>query len=332
MRILIDMGHPAHVHFFRNAIKELRGRGHEVKITARDKDVTLQLLDAYGLEYEVRGTGGAGALKKGVGMVKTDMKMLRIAKKFRPDVMAGILNPYTAQISRVVGAKSITFTDTEHAKAAQKLTFPFTDLIVTPHAYLLDHGEKHVRYEGTHEMVYLNEKYFQPNPSILGKLGIKENEKFAFMRMVSWEASHDRNDDAIDAGFFDEITEFLEGKMRVVKSREITGSEGLEFHPSAVLDILSYAHLFLGDGATMAAEAAILGANSIYVSKLKGQIGVLDYLERHMRNYQVVSPEQETIMKLLSDIERSGLRRHERYPCPDIVTQMTDMMIKLGEQ
>jgi len=37
MRILIDIGHPAHVHFFRNAIRELEGRGDAVG--AREKEV-----------------------------------------------------------------------------------------------------------------------------------------------------------------------------------------------------------------------------------------------------------------------------------------------------
>ena len=56
------------------------------KYDARDKDVTLQLLKAYGFEYENRGSAGPGTLNKGVNMVKTDMKMQRIAKKFKPDV------------------------------------------------------------------------------------------------------------------------------------------------------------------------------------------------------------------------------------------------------
>ena len=93
MRLLVDMGHPAHVHFFKNAIRSLEERGHAVKITARDKDVTLALLEAYGFEYTVRGSGGVGTLSKGVGMFKTDMKMLGIARKFKPDVMAGIPTP-----------------------------------------------------------------------------------------------------------------------------------------------------------------------------------------------------------------------------------------------
>jgi hypothetical protein len=57
MKILIDMGHPAHVHFFKNTIWELEKRGHQVKVTARDKDVTLKLLEAYGIPYVVRPDG-----------------------------------------------------------------------------------------------------------------------------------------------------------------------------------------------------------------------------------------------------------------------------------
>lgn len=60
MKILFDMGHPAHVHFFKNAIWELEKRGHQVKVTAREKDVTLELLGAYKIPYVVRGRLSTG--------------------------------------------------------------------------------------------------------------------------------------------------------------------------------------------------------------------------------------------------------------------------------
>jgi predicted glycosyltransferase len=44
MKVLIDIGHPAHVHFYKNTIKELEAKGHEVLVTARDKDVAINLL------------------------------------------------------------------------------------------------------------------------------------------------------------------------------------------------------------------------------------------------------------------------------------------------
>ena len=37
----MDITHPAHVHFFRHAIAELRARGHDVAVTTRRKDITL---------------------------------------------------------------------------------------------------------------------------------------------------------------------------------------------------------------------------------------------------------------------------------------------------
>ncbi|MDD1696935.1 MAG: DUF354 domain-containing protein, partial [Methanoregula sp.] len=37
--MLIDIGHPAHVHFFKYLIRNMEKNGHVVKITARDKEV-----------------------------------------------------------------------------------------------------------------------------------------------------------------------------------------------------------------------------------------------------------------------------------------------------
>ena len=49
MRILFDLGHPAHVHYFKNLIKLLKKNGNQVLIVAREKDVTHSLLKYYGI-------------------------------------------------------------------------------------------------------------------------------------------------------------------------------------------------------------------------------------------------------------------------------------------
>ena len=82
MRILIDMGHPAHVHFFKNAIRSLEERGHSVKITARDKDVTLALLEAYGFDYVVRPTGW-----RPLNLLVASRFLLNIGREFGADVL-----------------------------------------------------------------------------------------------------------------------------------------------------------------------------------------------------------------------------------------------------
>ena len=73
MRVLIDILHPAHVHFFRNFYAEMEARGHEVRITARDKDRSVDLLRAFGLPYEQisrqkRGAGGLAVLAAKLGL------------------------------------------------------------------------------------------------------------------------------------------------------------------------------------------------------------------------------------------------------------------------
>jgi len=57
MRIVIDLGHPAHVHYFKNFIEIMKSKGHDFLIAARDKDVTHKLLSSYGIKYKSRGRG-----------------------------------------------------------------------------------------------------------------------------------------------------------------------------------------------------------------------------------------------------------------------------------
>ena len=51
MRMLVSIGHPAHVHLFKNLIWALEKHGHEIKIAARDKEIVLYLLDCYDFDY-----------------------------------------------------------------------------------------------------------------------------------------------------------------------------------------------------------------------------------------------------------------------------------------
>ena len=86
MRILIDIGHPAHVHYFRNFIKIMEGKGHEFLVVARDRQYVFDLLKAYGIKYVSRGKGGSGALGKLFYLKIASIKQYFIAEKFRPDL------------------------------------------------------------------------------------------------------------------------------------------------------------------------------------------------------------------------------------------------------
>ena len=88
MNVLIDIGHPAHVHFFKNLIKNLKKNGHSIQLIARDKEVTLALLQAYGFECIKRGELHKSLIKKALGIFSIDYTIYKIAKKFKPDIIA----------------------------------------------------------------------------------------------------------------------------------------------------------------------------------------------------------------------------------------------------
>ena len=92
MKILVDIGHPAHVHFFKIFIRKMEKRGHEVVITARKKEVTFELLNSYGFRYVKLGVNRRSLIAKLYGMLACDKKMVEVVKKFRPEVMLSLIH------------------------------------------------------------------------------------------------------------------------------------------------------------------------------------------------------------------------------------------------
>src|SRR3954453_17673070 len=90
MRVLIDMAHPGHVHFFHYAIAELERRGHQVLVTALPKEITLDLLRGFGIPHEVANSRQLPALLRPFKVADRDLKLFRFGRRFRPDVVTAI--------------------------------------------------------------------------------------------------------------------------------------------------------------------------------------------------------------------------------------------------
>jgi predicted glycosyltransferase len=340
MRILIDIGHPAHVHFFKNAIWKLQSDGHEVEITAREKEITTRLLDAYGFRYHNLGKNQKGLTNKAISMIKTDLKLYKIAKNFNPDVMAGIHNPYIAHVSKILKKPSLIFTDTEHAKLASSLTFPFSTIICTPACFKSNLGKKQIRYDGYHEYSYLHPNYFKPNSLVLNKLGLQKNDQFIIVRFVAWNASHDVR----DKGFNDpvKVVKSLEEFGRVI----ITSEKNLpiellsykaDIPPEDMHHLLYYASLYIGESATMASESAILGTPSIFISTSRR--GYTDELEeKYELVYNFSDPingQRQALDKAIELLKTENLktewkRRRDLMLCGK--TNVTEFIVHLVEE
>jgi predicted glycosyltransferase len=285
MRILVDLNHPAQVHLFRNAIREWQKLGHEVLIAARDKDITLQLLQLYGLDYIKTARSHKGWLSFPLGVLELDWKIWRLARRFDPDWMIGT-SFAIAHVSKLVRGRSIVFA--EDAVKANRLFWllvdPFADFIATPDVLTDDHGPRHLRYPSYQKMAYLHPKRFKPDQTIFKNLGIKDNQAYSLFRFVAFKASHDVGHQGLNEEIKSELISHQTAYGPVFISSETPLPESLrryelDISPARVHDVLAYASVLISESASMVTEAAILGTPAVYCSSLVGSVPVLNELE-----------------------------------------------------
>ena len=109
MKIIIDILHPAHVHVFRNFIQEMQQRGHTILITARKKDVSIQLLDHYGFNYIKISDKAKKSYKLPIELLFRNFKFYKICKQFKPDILMGIMGPTIAIVGAFMSIPRYTF-------------------------------------------------------------------------------------------------------------------------------------------------------------------------------------------------------------------------------
>lgn len=259
--------------------------GHFVKITTRDKEVTLDLLRAFHFEFECTGKNVSGFVNKAIAMVKNDVQIYIISKKFNPDIFLSAGSPYAAQVSKLMGRPHIIFYDSEPVMMLFITAFPFTDVVCTPTSYKKKHSpDKHIKYNGFKELAYLHPNYFKPDKTVLNDLGLNENDRYVILRFVAWKAVHDVGHVGFDMKEKRTLVKELEKRCRVFISSETSLPEDLEKYrikisPHRLHDMLYYADLLVGDGQTMTTEAAVLGTPAIQCNSLVGTMGNFDELE-----------------------------------------------------
>lgn len=281
MKIVVDINHPAHVHYFKNFIWEMEKRGHEILVTASEKDISFELLKIYKIPYINIGSYGKGIAWKIINLPILDWKMYKAVKKFNPDIFLGFGSIRAAHVSKILGKPCIALDDTEHAKWEHMLYVPFTDAILTPKCFKKDFGKKQIRYDGYTELAYLHPNYFSPNPSVLDEIGLTPDEIFIILRFVSWDANHDVGHHGIldKIGLVKEIEKY--GRVLITSEEQLPvelEKYKIKISPEKLHDLLCYATLYVGEGATTASECAILGTYAIYINTIR--CGVQDEEEK----------------------------------------------------
>lgn len=285
MHILVDIGHPAHVHLFRNAMRIWMDRGHQVVIAIRDKDLTAKLLDLYGFSYSTASVARRGILGLAVELLEHDWHVLQLAVRHSSELLLGT-SVSISHVARLIGARSMVFNedDRDVVRAFTRLAYPLAHAIVTPACLGEDHGNKHIVYDGYQELAYLHPDVFAPNPDILAKLGVQPGEPYFIMRFVSLQAAHDVDESGLDLALRRELVRVLSKRGRIFITSESPLPDEFELYRIRILsedmhDALAFATLLISDSQTMTAEAAVLGTPSVRCNTFVGRISYLEELE-----------------------------------------------------
>ena len=270
-KILFDIGHPAHVHYFKNIIRQMRLNGKKIYVIARDKDITLSLLDQYKIDYVSRGKGGLNILGRILYWFKVLLITYNYVKIVKPDIIVSFAGTYAAHASRLCGIPHICFTDTEAARIGILALLPFTKILITPKCFKKSYGKKHARFNSLFELAYLSPKTFTPNENIYKILNIPRNDPYVIIRFVSWTATHDLGEQGISSPLkLDLIHELSKYAKVFISSEGELSKDFLPFKinipPEKMHDALAFSSLYFGESPTMTTESALLGTPAICIS------------------------------------------------------------------
>lgn len=284
MRIFIDIGHPAHVHYFRNLIKIMKLDGHTFFISARNRSIIFKLLEIYEIPYYNRGKGSNRMIGKFIYLLFADLRLLLKAIIFGPDIFLSFASPYTAHVSWFLRKPHISIDDTEHARFGHFLYRPFSKVLLNPSCFQKDFGQKQIRFNSYTELFYLHPKYLKNEGWSSSFLNLPETKPFVLLRFVSWKANHDLGQSGLDLVTKKKLVNLLlEKGYQVLISSEEEKIDGffeeflIKLSPDLIHQVMSKAALLVTEGATMASECAMLCTPAIYVNSLDA--GTLRELE-----------------------------------------------------
>jgi predicted glycosyltransferase len=296
-KIWIDLDNSPHVPFFLPIMEELRHRGYQVVVTARNSYQVCELLELHKLQCDVIGSHwGRHRLLKILGTCFRALRLIPFAAGQKPDLAVSHGSRAQMLTCKVLRIPTICMFDYEFT---QKMDFLHSLWYITPEFIPdLDDPQAKTRtrkYPGLKEDVYVPR--FRPDPSLREQLGFRADQIVATVRPPATEAHyHNPEAEVLLNAVMNLFVEHPE--IRVVllprndrqaavleKTWRSAISSGQILIPKPAVDGLNLSwssDFVVSGGGTMNREAAALGV-PVY-SIFRGQIGAVDrYLVREGR-------------------------------------------------
>lgn len=269
MKICVDLSHPAHVNFFKNAVERFVSDGNEVIITGLKRGKLPKIIEKEFPGFDIRYVGKHKGTKFSIVWDANIMKFFRLLPiLIRENVDIGISfgGFLMGAILKIMRKPNIQFEDDPEAhKNAFFEKRTCTELIYPP---IVEPGGKIHVMNSLKEWAHLSPKYFKPRSDVLNKYNL-EPKKYIFVREISTGSFYylDQTPNIVSqfAGKFPK-------EMKVLLSLEDKSNIGdypenwilLQEPVDSIHSLMYYSRIIISSGDSMAREGAMLGVPSIY--------------------------------------------------------------------
>jgi uncharacterized protein len=287
MRAWIDLTNSPHVLALRPVIEELRNRGWEVEVTARDFAQTLELCARHHIAHTPIGRHrGERVGAKAVGLVSRSLALARWARR-RPrfDLALGHGSNDVMVAAWLLRVPATTAFDYEWATVQHGLNCRLAAAVVVPEAipaerldrFRADHKLR--RYPGLKEEYYLTD--FEPDEAVLQELGLARDRPILVVRTPPEVSLYHRFENPLFAQVLERVRAETDVQAvilpRTPRQRAELAAAGGLIVPERAIDahsLIAYADLVVSAGGTMNREAVAL-ATPVYTT-FEGRLGAVD--------------------------------------------------------
>jgi predicted glycosyltransferase len=340
-KIWIDLDNSPHVPFFVPIIAELKAKGFDIFLTARDSYQVVELLQYYGVPARVIGKHyGKHKSLKLLGTLWRAVALAFIVRKEKIDLSLTHGSRGCLLASSLLGILNVTIVDYEHtAKIAfSKMVVIFPEII--PADTLASSKIRILKYPGIKEDVYLPS--FHPDPLLRARLGIAEDELLVTVRPPATEAHyHNPEAEELLTATLEKFRDLpgarvlllprnknQEHQLRAAWTKEVaSGKIVVPAHVEDGMNIIWNSDLVVSGGGTMNREAAAMGV-PVY-SIFRGPIGAVDrFLSTQGRLVLLENVEQvrTKIQAVRRNKEIISVSHRKSPALESIINHITDIM------
>lgn len=345
MKVLVYLGHPAHFHLFKETVKNLRAKSHEVVIVIKSKDVLEKLLIDAGFSY----TNITTSIKKNgkftlyVTFLKRLIALIKLIRQHKPSLLIGSAAEL-ALLGKLFRIPSYLFfeDDFEIVPKFAKLAGPFATKLICPECCSAwKWNAKKTGYKSYHELAYLHPNHFTPDISKVTPIFDLSQKNF-ILRFAQLTAYHDVGKSGINTHVAQQLIDVLlpHGKVHITSERVLEPQfekYRIQISPLDIHHALYFADMYIGDSQTMTAEAAVLGTPAIRFNDFVGELSYLEELEHtyHLTYGIKTSEGRQLVQKvkellIVPDLKTEWAKRRNRMLTERI--DFADFMISLIEK